>query len=271
MSASKFKVEALESRKLMSSVVLGANGVLHVLGTRGVNNTVVVSEGAGGVDVTVNGTLAKKAPFAGVKVVRVHGFDGNDSITVNSSVPATLKVVAFGGGGNDTINANGGHGIISGEAGADSLAADNAQYFLSGGPGGDTIIATGGAGDIIHGGGGSDVITVTGGGKNLIFGGSGGNAVNVSGGTDTVISGSGRDNVIADGGANALLFDLSGGDTVTGNTNSSAGSDTIFTGTGEDSITKGPNDVVNPGGVHHPRAFRKLVAFLEVQEIVASL
>ncbi|HTW93898.1 MAG TPA: hypothetical protein VMD30_03825 [Tepidisphaeraceae bacterium] len=254
-------IERLESRRLLSASVT-VKDVLQVYGTAGADN-IAISESGGGIVVTVNGAEANGSPFIGVNSVRIHGMAGADTITIDSSVPLTQKVVIDGGMGDDSLVADGGHGVIFGGAGNDNISVNAASYDINGGIGADTIAATGGANEIIHGEAGADSINVSGGGYDLIFGGPGGNTIDVAGGFDTVISGSGHDDVTADDGATALLFDMSGGDTVTGNVGADTGGDTVYTSGHTDSLNLNSSiDVVNPSGVTHPPHVKLLLTYL---------
>ena len=259
--ASMNKIELLEPRRLFNTADLSGS-VLTILGNSQ-SNKITVGETNGAITVDFGGKPSGNSPFTGVKSIVIKGNDGNDTITVESTVASGINLNVSGGNGNDSITLDGGHGSVAGGAGADHIAIDDAVYDANGGLGKDTITAAGGANEILHGGDGADSIGVTGGGYDLVYGGSGGNTFDIVGGYDTVISGSGHDNVTADGGADALLFDMSGGDTVTGNVDSLLGADTIYTAGHHDSITEGPNDVTNPDGKTHPPKAAKLLAYLE--------
>jgi Ca2+-binding RTX toxin-like protein len=117
----------------------------------------------------------------------VSGDAGNDTLTVGK------LGLAWGGDGNDTINANGGDNIVQGGkgddtlhggAGAQSLAGDDGTDTITGGPGTDTLY--GGRGnDVLHGNSGND----------KLYGNSGNDRLYGGPGTDTLSGGPGHDTI----------------------------------------------------------------------------
>lgn len=153
----------VQSRVVGSLAQLVGN-ILYVYGTQQLD-VISLSEAAS-LDVTVNGVLSQFTP-AQVTSIRVYGFDGNDSIVVNSLLNGTSTLL-FGGNGNDSINVSssvtnnigvgGGTygGGIYGGAGNDLLLGGSGNDVIVGGTGNDWI--NGGIGsDVSFGGVGNDV------------------------------------------------------------------------------------------------------------------
>jgi len=153
----------VQSRVVGSLTQLVGN-ILYVYGTQQLD-VISLSEGAS-LDVTINGLLSQFTP-AQVSAIRVYGFDGNDSIVINSLLNGTSMVI-FGGNGNDSINVSSsvtnnigtGGGIygggIYGGAGNDLLLGGSGNDVLVGGTGNDWL--NGGIGsDTLFGGLGNDV------------------------------------------------------------------------------------------------------------------
>ncbi|KOV73435.1 MULTISPECIES: calcium-binding protein [unclassified Streptomyces] len=108
----------------------------------------------------------------------VSGDAGADILTVGK------EGLAWGGDGNDTINASGGDNIVQGGKGDDALHGGAGAQYLAGDDGKDTL--TGGSGDdTLYGGKGDDVL----------YGNSGNDRLYGGPGRDTLSGGPGR-NVI---------------------------------------------------------------------------
>ncbi|MFE9358609.1 calcium-binding protein [Streptomyces olivaceoviridis] len=111
----------------------------------------------------------------------VSGDAGDDRLTVGK------EGLAWGGDGNDTINASGGDNIVQGGKGDDALHGGAGAQDLAGDDGKDTI--TGGTGDdTLYGGKGDDVL----------YGNSGDDKLYGGPGRDTLSGGPGR-NVVHQG------------------------------------------------------------------------
>lgn len=128
---------------------------VNVYGTPVLDN-ITVSEGAT-LDVSVNGVLTQFQP-AQVTSIFIFGFDGDDSIQINSLANGTA-LTAYGMGGHDTIRVNAAvtqSVTLNGGLGDDQLIGGSGNDFLIGGAGNDTL--TGGDGnDSLTGGAGNDV------------------------------------------------------------------------------------------------------------------
>ncbi|ANP48266.1 hypothetical protein J2Z21_003751 [Streptomyces griseochromogenes] len=115
----------------------------------------------------------------------VSGNAGNDTITVGK------EGLAWGGDGNDTINAGGGDNIVQGGKGDDALHGGGADQYLSGDDGNDTI--SGGTGDdTLNGGKGNDVLYGNS-GDDRLYGNSGDDRLYGGAGRDTLSGGPGTD------------------------------------------------------------------------------
>ncbi|WP_089100374.1 calcium-binding protein [Streptomyces hyaluromycini] len=115
----------------------------------------------------------------------VSGDTGNDTITVGK------EGLAWGGDGNDTVNASGGDNIVQGGKGNDVLRGGAGAQYLSGDDGKDTI--TGGAGaDTLYGGKGDDVLYGNS-GNDKLYGNSGNDRLYGGPGRDTLSGGPGTD------------------------------------------------------------------------------
>jgi Ca2+-binding RTX toxin-like protein len=102
----------------------------------------------------------------------VYAAGGNDSIAGGSRLPADpwadRGIHAFGGAGDDAIDAGAAGGIMRGEDGNDTLTGGNGIDDLDGGPGND-IMSGGSQRDVLHGGPGDDKLD-GGGGDTHSFG-----------------------------------------------------------------------------------------------------
>ena len=88
-------------------------------------------------------------------LIVVTGGNGDDSIAIDPSVPASAKVRINGNAGSDTIV--GGPGDDTLEAGENYNSPDNGNDTLIGNGGADVLYADPGA-DVLHGGAGNDLL-----------------------------------------------------------------------------------------------------------------
>jgi Ca2+-binding RTX toxin-like protein len=115
----------------------------------------------------------------------VSGDAGDDTITVGK------LGLAWGGDGNDRIDASGGYNIVQGGKGDDTLHGGTADQYLSGDDGKDTI--TGGSGnDTLNGGRDNDVLYGNS-GNDKLYGNSGNDRLYGGPGRDTLSGGPGTD------------------------------------------------------------------------------
>jgi Ca2+-binding RTX toxin-like protein len=128
---------------------------LFVGGTSG-DDVIQVRAGstAGSLQVMINGvdrgTFARTTTAGTIGRVIVYGNDGNDAITVSSTVDA-IAAVLYGGAGNDTLTGGKGSNFLDGGDGNDALTGSAANDILVGGLGQDTVSGAGGD-DILIGG-----------------------------------------------------------------------------------------------------------------------
>lgn len=203
--------ESLEGRDCPAGQIFSFAGFVTVVGD-GTNNAVAVTDnGAGNVDVTVDGT---KRSLTNVRGVSVLTFGGDDTVTytVTGAQTGNRSVAVAAGDGNDTVRLTA--GAVGGRFG----------FAVVGGDGNDTLAATVGAvaagGSLtvgLDGGRGTDGITATATGKldGVLTLGLGGGADNDTvTGTVTADTGSaGRVTAAVAGGAGAdkLTLNVAGG------------------------------------------------------------
>lgn len=116
---------------------------LEIWGTAG-NDTIAVQNtgnSQGIAKIIING--ANKGTFSFSGSIIVFGQDGNDNISINSSITRTAYL--FGGGGNDTLSGGSGNDVLMGDDGNNTLSGNGGNDILIGGFG-DNLLS-GGAGD----------------------------------------------------------------------------------------------------------------------------
>jgi Ca2+-binding RTX toxin-like protein len=194
----------------------------------------------------------------------ITGGDGDDSINISESVPASVKARANGNAGSDTLsggpgddvleageNYNGpdsGNDTLIGNAGSDVLYADPGADQLSGGPGDDLLVSSVEVcqGHTYSGGTGEDTVSYgrSNASMHVELNGSGtppgcGTPDHVLGDNEDLEGSDGPDVLIGDNGANSL-FGHVGADTFIGK----GGNDTIeaIDGQHDKAIDCGPGD-----------------------------
>jgi Ca2+-binding RTX toxin-like protein len=250
------KLETLESRRLLSSAILGSAGVLNVIGGDSVNDniTVGITDAGTHVRVVIAGTSDQFFDATMVKKIHIRGLGGDDTIYVSEWEPMTLPVEIDGGAGNDTLTGSAAADKIRGGAGNDQINGLDGKNDLAGGAGNDVI--WGGAGsDKIDGGAGKDVI-VGFAGNDILRGGAGNDTLSGFDGNDLIIGGSGND-VAMGGGDNDTLIGGAGDDSLMGETGDdmllgAAGKDTLLGAEGNDTLWGGNHgkkkaDVIDGG------------------------
>ncbi|MFJ9815855.1 calcium-binding protein [Streptomyces sp. NPDC101151] len=120
----------------------------------------------------------------------VSGDAGNDTLTVGK------LGLAWGGDGNDTVDASGGDNIVQGGKGDDVLRGGAGDQYLAGDDGKDTISGGSGA-DTLYGGKGNDVL----------YGNSGNDRLYGNSGNDRLYGGPGRDTLSGGPGTNVVHQD----------------------------------------------------------------
>jgi Ca2+-binding RTX toxin-like protein len=220
-------VETLESRRLLSGVLLGSFGALRIAGDDGVNDVISVSHSGGQIAVVINGGAAQLFDSADVQRVIIRTGSGEDTITVTDVLQPTW---IFAQEGNDTVTTGAARDIIYGHAGDDLIDAGSGNNYVVGGEDGDNI-TTGDGKDRIWGRDGSDLIS-SGGGNDLVVAGKGDDLVETGVGTDRAYGRDGSDT-------------LRGGD----------GNDRLWGGPGDDSIEGGNGEDVIGGIVGNNSLF----------------
>jgi Ca2+-binding RTX toxin-like protein len=245
MSSHAHLVETLESRRLLATVALSANGILRVVGDDALGDAFVLSLSDDEVSVVANGAPAQLFDKAEVRLIRVHGRGGDDTVTIDETNGALGERVEIDGGagndilngsagaeritggeGDDQINGNGGSDWINGAAGDDVITAGNGRDVIYGGPGNDDVTAGGGR-DFVRGGIGNDTLRGNA-GFDTLFGEHGNDEIHGDEDADVVIGGLGND-VVHAGEGNNFIFALDGSDTVT----AGSGNDRAFVGTAQ--------------------------------------
>jgi Ca2+-binding RTX toxin-like protein len=171
------------------------NGNLLVEGTSGDDVITLQADGNGNVTATLNGVTSQSFSLLQITSFDVEAGAGNDSVTIESSMPSTLGVSVQGGPGDDTIMGGPGNDTLGGGAGNDSIA---------GGPGDDSI--KGGQGDdVLAGGKGNDTLFGSL-GNDTMRGGLGDDSLNGGAGTNQYYGGQGNNIFYAVNGTNDELF-----------------------------------------------------------------
>ncbi len=170
------------------------SGNLLVEGTSGDDVITLQTDGSGNLTATLNGVTSQNFTVSQITSVDVEAGAGNDSVTIESSMPATLGVSVQGGPGDDTVVGGPGNDTIGGGAGNDSLSGGPGDDSIKGGAGDDTL--AGGKGndtlfgslgnDLLRGGLGDDSLN-GGAGTNQLYGGQGNNTFYCVNGTDDQI------------------------------------------------------------------------------------
>ena len=135
-----------------------SNGVLSVLGDYR-DNSIVVSRDAAGV-INVNGGAVRihgvSATVSNVRLIRVFGGAGNDTISLDERNGALPLAQLYGGFGNDQITGGAENDLLSGGYGNDTLLGGSGNETLVGGYGNDFVDGNQGA-DVASLGSGDDV------------------------------------------------------------------------------------------------------------------
>ena len=265
---------SLFSRTLAFTTTTGANGVVSLVGTSGVDTQIIsaltneVFIGAQGANDVI--TVALSTGTTGLNLYTVNGGAGNDTLNFGAANTLTGSVINGDGGtgtaGNDTITL----GTISassigGNSGNDTITFTNTQNSsVNGNAGNDTITVTAGGSffsSSLYGGQGNDTITNTAGSTQFVAGVVNGNrgadliTINSdSFSSDSAIYGGQGNDIITvattaavtatTGIGNFTVYGDLGDDNITGGN----GQDTISGGDGADTITGGGQGDSMTGG-----------------------
>ncbi len=246
----------LESKELLAGIVfLPQTGEVLIGGTTGADVAQVVQNGSQ-ITVSHQGFGSETFAVADVNQIRFVGLAGDDRFENQSSI----RSLAFGQAGNDTLIGgtgddrlvgNNGNDQIAGNAGNDVLIAGIGDDIVFAGDGNDRVLGVnginqinGGAGDdTLFGGQGDDTI-VDPSGTNTIAGSLGNDEIRGGSGVDRIFAGPGNDLVFA-GGGDDFVFGQLGNDTLVGDAgadvlNGNDGDDLIQGRIGDDRLVGGP-------------------------------
>lgn len=159
LRAATHSPEALEARLLLTNTLDASTGVLTINGSSQADVITVhhVTAQAGELLTVQNGSVAEVFSAADVSQITFRGRGGNDHFRNLTRVP----LLAFGGGGNDTIEGGRANDTISGERGADVLIGNSGRDRLLGGGGNDRLEG-GGGNDVLKGHSGTDQVIARG-------------------------------------------------------------------------------------------------------------
>lgn len=182
-------IEPLENRRALS--VNFTSGSWSLVGTDA-DDTIVVARDPGQpgmLQASVNGVVVGARPEARVRLLRIHGLAGNDTITVDLPGTSRINVHAHGGAGDDAITTSDGDDLLFGGAGDDTLVGGRGRDLLRGETGDDVLTGSlgddsllGGRGhDTLRGGAGRNQL-VGGADRDLVFGSLGVDAIRLTAG-----------------------------------------------------------------------------------------
>lgn len=185
-------LETLEPRlALATSQVFGAGTpVWTIVGDADPakpDDTILVSRNpanAKELQATVNGFVVGKRLESTVKVLRVIGGRGDDSITIDVPGNTRIRTQLYGNAGDDSIRGSDGSDAIFGGSGDDTLNGGKGNDSIRGGTGDDSLIGADGN-DGLRGEAGEDTLR-GGAGRNSLSGGTGRDAYFGAKGRDAV-------------------------------------------------------------------------------------
>ena len=216
-------IDPLESRELLSTVVL-SNNTLNIRADNTGNHSIVIREAKGSkLAVSIDGGAEKLFNDSDVNaVIAFGGNGGNNLIAVSQRLRHyTIRTDFIASrSGNDTLIGGDGRSVLVAGNGNCLLQGGNADNTLVGGIGRDTLLG-GPAFDLIIAGRGHTYINA-GNGQNIVFGGQRG---------DTIIGGDFRDQIFGSTSDDYIQLG-SGNETVYGD----GGNDTIKSGSGTNEI-----------------------------------
>jgi hypothetical protein len=140
----------------------GAPGELNNGSIQGTDDGAVVFYSSGSVPLTsvpagCTPDGSGDATCVGVKAAIWQAGDGDENVTVSSSVPGGVAVTIDGGSGSDWIRGDKANDMLIGGPGNDKLEGSGGADTLDGGDGDDELSGAGGA-DKLQGGPGSDLL-----------------------------------------------------------------------------------------------------------------
>ncbi len=206
---------------------------------------VVINAGAGRDAITI-GTV-DRVPTV---MLTINGQGGRDTIDAGGRNLGAVRMLAVGGGGNDTIVGSAaddsllgsdGADVVTGEGGDDTLLGGSGKDSLSGGDGDDKLLG-GDGNDTLLGNDGRDDLDGEA-GHDMLTGHAGDDYLKGSDGNDRLNGSNGNDRLDGDAGRDSL-FGGGGDDTLTGGTDNdflvgNSGDDVILAGHGDDRASGG--------------------------------
>lgn len=228
--------ESLESRLLMDAVLHGSSWIIRGDGDWArPDDQITVQVDADDptmLDAVVNGQIVGKALLSKVRAIGIHAGRGNDQVEIDlPASAAAIRVIVYGGAGNDVLRGGPGNDRLIGEAGNDTLYGGDGNDILWGGAGLDTLYGEAGN-DTLYGQTGDDEL----------HGGTGNDRVYGMAGVDQLFGEDGND--LLNGGYAADHLDGGAGDD---RLYGSYGNDTIIPGDGQDHIFGGPGRDIDYG------------------------
>lgn len=246
----RLSFESLENKVVLSADVslIGETGELRILGT-GNDDLIDVNEVGNQIEVRVDNTETHQFTKADVSKIFFVGRNGDDQFTNNTSI----KALALGSSGNDTLKGGssddrlvGGDGNdnLSGGSGDDQLVGGNGNDMMKGESGDDRLVGGRGDDDLL-GGGGNDSLYGSHGLDDL-FGHSGNDGLFGGDDNDKIYGGSGND-VSNGGNGDDWIRGYDGDDRLTGGNDNDtilgdAGIDRLYGRGGDDRIDGGDDD-----------------------------
>jgi Ca2+-binding RTX toxin-like protein len=145
---------------------VGAPGEVNNVSVQGAEDGSVTFYGPDAVKVTSAPASCAPSDLYGWSVVTcasasavvVQAGDGDEVLTISSTVPASIPVTIDGGDGKDIIEGDGADDTLLGGAGDDKLTGSRGDDALDGGDGNDTLEGAAGR-DRLSGGAGDDLLT----------------------------------------------------------------------------------------------------------------
>jgi Ca2+-binding RTX toxin-like protein len=210
------------------------------------NNRLVFSvNNAGDVVTRIDGVVY--GPFTVTGKIIAHGGDGNDVMTVSSSV--TVPVEFYGEGGDDYLAGGPWDDLLVGGPGNDRLLGGEGNNTFYGdevsgelGSDGDDRLSGRNGMDLMFGGGGRD--TMDGGGGNDVMNGGSGNDFLFGGLGDDLLRGGAGDDTLSGYYGNDILLGEAGNDQLSGD----ADRDLLIGGLNTDRLRGGSDDDLLIGG-----------------------
>ena len=174
-------------------------------------------------EITATDTESFNAFNDNILRVNVYGKDGNDTISLDSSM--SVRLFGYGGDGHDTLRGGAGADRLYGNSGDDLMFGGSGNDFMDGGSDNDRMYGNNES-DRMYGGSGDDLMS-GGSGNDRMYGGSNNDTMYGGSGADRMLGGSGAD-WMSGGSNNDTMYGGSGADRMLGSSGAdwmSGGSD----------------------------------------------